>query len=56
MGIGLVTNCIPPKTPLGNIADKAATFILYDQKVNAMYDASYMVLEAIKRTYPCVKS
>ena len=56
MGVEAGKNCVPDSLKLGNVFDKVATIILYDQKVNAVKIPSDMVLLAIDTAYPCIKS
>lgn len=56
MGVEAGKNCVPDSLKLGNVFDKVATIILYDQKVNAVKVPSDMVLMAIDTAYPCIKS
>ena len=56
MGVEAGKNCVPDSLKLGNVFDKVATIILYDQKVNAVKIPSDMVLMAIDTAYPCIKS
>ena len=56
MGVEAGKNCVPDNMKLGNVFDKVATIILYDQKVNAVKIPSDMVLLAIDTAYPCIKS
>lgn len=56
MGVEAGKNCVPDSLKLGNVFDKVATIILYDQEVNAVKVPSDMVLLAIDTAYPCIKS
>lgn len=56
MGVEAGKNCVPDNMKLGNVFDKVANIILYDQKVNAVKIPSDMVLLAIDTAYPCIKS
>lgn len=56
MGVEAGKNCVPDNMKLGNVFDKVATIILYDQKVNAVKIPSDMVMLAIDTAYPCIKS
>lgn len=51
-----IPNCVPATVKLGKVADRVASLILHDRKINEMEYISDMVGAALNKAYPCVKA